>query len=78
MKLVIEIDEDYYDLLKHGVYCGDDYVPIKIIVNGTPLPKGHGDLIDRDRAYEFSSIEDMPAIIEADKESEDKNDTDKN
>ena len=37
MKLVIEIDKDYYDLLKHGVYCGDDYLPIKIIANGTPL-----------------------------------------
>lgn len=77
IELVIKIDEDYYEILKNGVYCGDDYLPIKIIANGTPLPKGHGRLIDAD-ALPLNAIDDAnygsnyiriaPTIIEADKE----------
>ena len=58
------------------------------VVNGTPLPKGHGSLIDADaferRCMFDSNIEDMQdviyalrdykPIIEADKEEEDGND----
>ena len=51
------------------------------VANGTPLPKGHGDLVDRDavyKAYDYSDIEytmmnaleDAPTIIEADHEVE--------
>lgn len=46
MKLIIDIDEDYYELLKSDVERGNDYKPIVIIANGKPLPKGHGRLID--------------------------------
>ena len=68
----------YYD---HGGVIGN------AIKNGTPLPKGHGNLKDvsnlltvtdiRSDGSEFtyvsySEIEDAPTIIEADKESEDK------
>jgi hypothetical protein len=58
----------------------------QIIANGTPLPKGHGRLIDADKleprdisheawyspmwGFELVDIEDAPTIIEADKESE--------
>ncbi len=54
-----------------------------LIANGTPLPKGHGDLIDRDcleldcdwsdyydgfSAYSESQVRLAPTVIEADKE----------
>ena len=51
---------------------------IHAVANGTPLPKGHGDLVDRDaiqKAYDYSDMDysmidalnDAPTIIEADK-----------
>ena len=45
MKVVIDIDEDYYEIIKHDVKSGNDYLIFKLIANGTPLPKGHGRLI---------------------------------
>lgn len=58
----------------------------KLIVNGTPLPKGHGDLIDKKDLLRFESkwyhlrngdvacpkidIENAQPIIDADKESD--------
>lgn len=48
MKLVIEIDEERYSDVKNQVKNGIDN-PLKVIIaNGTPLPKGHGRLIDAD------------------------------
>lgn len=47
MRIVIDIDERYYEIIKNDVERGMDYRPFVIIANGTPLPKGHGDLIDR-------------------------------
>ena len=60
-----------------GIYDADLY---KAIANGTPLPKGHGRLIDENDLW-FEDIDDIscvtqrnvenaPTIIEADKESE--------
>ena len=49
MKIVIDIDEDYYELIKHYVKEDHfDFKPYITIANGTPLPKGHGRLIDAD------------------------------
>ena len=46
MKVVIDIDEDYYELIEHDVNINhNDFKPYNIIANGIPLPKGHGDLI---------------------------------
>lgn len=45
MKLVIDISKEMYERIKDG------YVPLgisKYLKNGTPLPKGHGDLKDAD------------------------------
>ena len=46
MKLVIDIPEEVYKSIQENDYCGisngDMYNAVK---NGTPLPKGHGDLI---------------------------------
>jgi len=46
MQIVIKIDEKDYQSLKDG------HIPfnvLDVIMNGTPLPKGHGRLIDADR-----------------------------
>lgn len=57
MQIVIEIDEETYKNVLHQV---DDIDSISVdaleleeaIYNGTPLPKGHGDLVDFDRLCE--------------------------
>lgn len=83
MKLVIDIHEKDYQSIKNG------HIPFNIfnvIMNGTPLPKGHGRLIDvnqivyeKECVYETDGccttrstpdINATPTIIEADKESE--------
>jgi len=46
MQIVIDIHEKDYQSLKDG------HIPfnvLDVIMNGTPLPKGHGRLIDADR-----------------------------
>ena len=48
MKLVIRISEEEYDKIKEndcGLFSGHIY---QMIRNGTLIPKGHGDLVDRD------------------------------
>ena len=80
MKIVIDIDEDYYELIKHDVKVNhNDFKPCTTIANGIPLPKGHGAIKDvsqieipmcEDRAYEKwvqVAINSAPTIIEADK-----------
>ena len=82
IELVIKIDEDYYEIIKHGVEDGSEYKPWTLIAHGTPLPKGHGRLIDADELNKcivdrvtmpyvpINKIQDAPTIIEADRESE--------
>lgn len=41
MQIVIDIDESYYELVKHDVEHGNDFLPYKLLANGTPLTKGH-------------------------------------
>lgn len=45
VKLMIEIEEDYYELIKADVKSGNDYKPCVLIANGTPITEG--DLISR-------------------------------
>jgi hypothetical protein len=91
MQVVIDIDEDTYKDIKKGeVYSSIRDVPqesVLAIANGTPLPKGHGRLIDADRLtkakrmwYRLKNgdvacpeidIENAPTIIEADRSEED-------
>ena len=48
MKLVIEIDEKYYESSKlDNLVEGTIRASLDAIRNGTPLSKGHGDFIDR-------------------------------
>lgn len=82
MQLVIDIPESIYETIKEEEVGNVVYKAIK---NGTPLPKGHGRLIDADRlkthfvgteqgtdleVYLEPTIIDAPTIIEADDESE--------
>ena len=48
IELVIKIpNETYQDIVKNGfIYDEDNEVVTHVIKNGTPLPKGHGRLID--------------------------------
>ena len=82
MQIVIDIPEEYYKAITEipNHQCTADMLIIK---NGTPLPKGHGRLIDEsdlipDSDYEdgtfyavsIGQIKRASTIIEADKESE--------
>lgn len=77
MQIMIKIEDKDYQSLKDG------HIPfnvLDVIMNGTPLPKGHGDLIDRQELLKSTlcktfvlrsvDIKNAPAVIEADKESE--------
>ena len=83
MKLVIKIPEETVKEIKDNAMFAKDIADnIKWdvtgeIVNGTPLPKGHGRLIDADRlkevfrkntGYDYHDLIDIaPTILEADK-----------
>ncbi len=85
MKLIIDIQDDDYRKVQDG--RASVSMMRKAIANGTPLPKGHGRLIDANQlekeiedyskgAFAMTPeflVKDAPTIIEADKEeSEDK------
>lgn len=89
MKIVIEIDKDRYEDTKRIASVQMNYrTPTieQIVANGTPLPKGHGRLIDAEELKKIirendvlnmtgfnvrlCDINNTPTIIEADKESE--------
>lgn len=81
IELVIKIPEKMYKWVNDVNKFFDDYGTsdfIDLVKNGTPLPKGHGRLIDADalteKAPEIQEYLDVlaPTIIEADKESENK------
>lgn len=80
MQIIIEIDTVDYEYIKNGYI-----IPIKIdnhiydaIRKGTPLPKGHGNLIERNKVYKalhcfyahdaLDIVCNLPVIIEADNE----------
>lgn len=81
IELVIKIPEDDYDFIKRTGYNTQSLY--RAIKNGTPLPKGHGRLIDADKlqthfvgteqgtdlvVYLEPTIINAPTIIEAEKE----------
>lgn len=82
MQIVIDIPEEYYEaIMKIPVY--QSTADMLIIKNGTPLPKGHGRLIDaevlcdyfwnnKSKLYTHKDlrivIDNAPTIIEAEKE----------
>ncbi len=81
MKIVIDIPDDKYRQIKDFPSAFDSSI-CKAIRNGTVLPKGHGDLIDRDKlekdtewseyedefiSYSHRQIFNEPVVIPADK-----------
>jgi hypothetical protein len=77
MKIVIDIPEETANAIKDNAMFG--VIPDEIlcdvtsaIVNGTPLPKGHGRIGDFDIAEKWLEhgyiLDDVPALLEADKE----------
>jgi hypothetical protein len=50
MKIVIDIPEEDWKFLKESDGCRWSGAIIEGIINGTPLPKGHGNLIQREDA----------------------------
>ena len=52
MQIVIDIPEEYYNILK--TYGGMS-VPEEAILNGILLPKGHGRLIDANSLLEYGA-----------------------
>jgi hypothetical protein len=89
IELVIDIPEETYIYLRNGGTIGASLMIENAIKNGTPLPKGHGALIDisnidvieledsshfirHEKDDEVDVYISAPAIIEADRGSEDK------
>ena len=80
IELVIKMPEEVYKQFRKDQkqkYVSA-MISTDIIANGTPLPKGHGRLIDADEllkehpkmdtyAFPSTAIESAPTIIEADK-----------
>jgi hypothetical protein len=88
MQIVIDIPEEIKAVIdKNGTNEIVAETVWQAIKKGTPLPKGHGRLIDADKleprdispeawyspmwGFELVDIEDAPTIIEADKEVQD-------
>lgn len=77
MQIVINIDDNIYHRFVNGFANDDDaYLIEQLFKNGTPLPKGHGRLIDVDALNRkdvncanvpMNFIDTAPTIIEADK-----------
>lgn len=51
MQILINIPEEEYKIIKN--YTAPMTWAERLIKNGTPLPKGHGDLVDRACLYDF-------------------------
>jgi len=64
MKLIIDIDEEarneLFDIANNGrdISLSLQNTMIMAIANGTPLPKGHGRLIDEDNIIECAEMAD--------------------
>ena len=65
IELVIKIPEEIRLSLINNVQLSPDQQSIcdsyikQAVINGTPLPKGHGDLIDRNKIEYMKAIHDM-------------------
>lgn len=74
MKIVIDIPESILNTIQADEMISREQLAVlqMHILNGTPLPKGHGRLIDADDLLDNTCIDEIPTIIEADEaESED-------
>lgn len=53
MKLVIDIDDKTYKMIKNSTFFIESDNAFVAIRDGKPLPKGHGDLITKEQAIEI-------------------------
>jgi hypothetical protein len=71
MEIVIKISDTLMEYIIQGRDLSEEQNDEMAcaIVDGTPLPKGHGGLIDLNDLYDFDrpKVEYAPTIIEADK-----------
>ena len=82
IELVIKIPEEIYKAsqILEVKYEDTVQIPLEVIANGTPLPKGHGRLIDAEVFAHYvvkyshqstktigQALADTPSIIEADR-----------
>ena len=57
MQVVIEIDEEIYNMVMNtGTFGCYRFNTAKAIKNGTPLPKGHGNLKDEDEIFDAFEV----------------------
>lgn len=80
IELVIKTPESIIEHLKDGSFGArkeDRATLVDAVMNGTPLPKGHGRIIDESKIHKCGMDfvnhhvkADAPTIIEADKEEE--------
>ena len=78
MQIVISIPDEIYSDIQKGIIRKHIAKVYVATVKGIPLPKGHGDLIDRDIAYdkfdkagcsyEGSLLQSVPVVIKANKQ----------
>lgn len=70
MKLIIDIPKEEYELVRHGNKSYRTELELmNAVANGTPVPKGHGRLIDADAiprhlVRDIDEIDKQPTIIE--------------
>lgn len=72
MKLVIDIPDYVYNNIMN-MYGNSGSLLEEAVKRGTPLPKGHGRLIDADDVTDFEGhyiTTDAPTIIEADRKEQ--------
>ena len=78
MQIIIDIPEILYKTIKDGKLPVSYYDLYYTLRNGTPLPKGHGRLVDEREVYKKfycrclarvakEVLDEIPTIIEADK-----------
>lgn len=84
MQIVIDIPEVFFEAIKNtgeiviGQRSGKTLMSViyNAVAKGTPLPKGHGRLIDADMLWDlyhdndydfYEALDDVQTIIEADK-----------
>ena len=81
MQIVIDIPESILNTIQADEMISREQLAVlqMHILNGTPLPKGHGRLIDADKLWDsyhnldydfYEALDLADAIIEADRESE--------
>ena len=59
IELVIKIPEEDWEFIKEADGCRWSRAILDGVINGTPLPKGHGDLIDRNEIEYMKAIHDL-------------------